>query len=104
MHHSKLSLQAYSTARLNIEVRLISYNNPDSEDCDGGNCESVPIGTCDNIFEFCLRPRGGGSCLLTLTSDVIEDDSIIFTSAEPSELGLSNPLQFPDILTSVSDH
>ena len=97
------SLQTYSTASLNIEVRLISYNNPDSEDCDGGNCEFA-LGTCDNIFEFCLRPRGGGSCLLTLTSDEIEDDSITFTTSELSVLGLNNPLSFPGISTSVSDH
>ena len=84
---------------------LISYNNPDSEDCDGGHCEvsSITGGMCDNIFEFCLRPRGGGACLLTHTSDEISEDTITFTPSELNELGLSNPLLFQDISTVVSD-
>ena len=99
------SLQAYSTARLNVEVMLISYNNSDSEDCDGDPCDgsSDAGGMCGNIFEFCLRPRGGGSCLLTLTSNEISEDRITFTPSELSQLGLSNPLLFPDISTSVRD-
>ena len=97
-------LQACSTATLNVEVMLMSYNNPDSEDCDGDPCDgsSDAGGMCSNIFEFCLLTRGGGSCLLTLTSNEISEDTITFTS-ELSQLGLSNPLPFPDILTSVRD-
>ena len=84
-------------------MRLVSYNNPDSEDCDGGHCEFVPVGNCDNIFEFCLRPRGGGSCLQTIASNEHSEDRITFTPSQLSQLGLSNPLLFPDISTLVRD-
>ena len=99
-------MQANSTATLNIEVMLVSYDNPDSEECIGGHCERFAItgGDCDNIFEFCLRPRGGGSCLQTITSNEISEDTITFTPSQLNELELSNPLQFSSISTSVSDH
>ena len=86
-------------------MRLVSYNNPTSEDCDGGHCEGSFITgrNCDNVFDFCLRPRGGGSCLLNITSNEIDEDTITFTPSQLSQLGLSNPLLFPDILTSVCD-
>ena len=98
------TFQAYSTATLNAEVRLIRYNNPDSEDCDGGHCEPFSVGNCDNIFEFCLRPRGGGSCLQTITSNELDEDTITFTPSQLSQLRLSNPLLFSSISTSVCDH
>ena len=87
-------------------MRLESYNNPTSEECIGGHCEgsSITGGDCDNIFEFCLRPRGGGSCLQTITSNEISEDRITFTPSQLSQLGLSNPLLFSEISTSVSDY
>ena len=103
--YSYYFLQTYSTARLNVEVRLEFYNNPNSQNCDGDLCDdSSDAGEmCDNIFEFCLRPRGGGSCILTLTSNEISEDTIVFTPSQPAQLGLSNPLLFPDISNSVRD-
>ena len=84
-----------------MEVQLISYSNPDSEDCDGGNCEGF-FGTCDNIFDFCLRAQGGFFCLASITTDDIEDDTLTFSTSELSILGISNPIQFNSIETEVS--
>ena len=86
-------------------MRLESYNNPNSEDCEGDHCDgsSIAGGMCENIFEFCLRSRGGGSCLVILTSNEISEDTITFTPSQLSQLGLSNPLLFSDISTSVCD-
>ena len=95
--------QAYSTARLTVQVRLISYSNPSSEDCDGGNCEGA-FGTCDNIFEFCLRDVRGFSCLSVISTADIEDDMFAFGPSELSGLGISNPLEFSDIASIVSSH
>ena len=82
-------------------MQLISYSNPSSEDCNGGNCEGV-VGTCDNIFQFCLRAVGFFSCLSVITTDDIEEDMIFsFGSSELSDLGISNPLQFSNIATTV---
>ena len=97
--YPSFDMQACSTARLTVQVRLISYNNPSNEDCDGGNCEG---GMCNNIFEFCLCAVGGVSCLSVITTNAIEDDMITFGSSELSNLGISNPLQFINIETAVS--
>ena len=100
-----MPLQACSTARQTVQVQLVSYNNPDSEDCDGGNCEGVPGGTCDNIFQFCLRAVGSVTCLSTITTVDIENDSFTFTQSDLNELEISNPLVFTSIqrdLTGVS--
>ena len=81
----------------------MSYNNPTSEDCDGGNCEGVPGGTCDNRFIFCVRERGSSVCLVTVSSnDDIESDSLTFTPSELSDLDLANPVVFNSVPVEVS--
>lgn len=107
MHHCinciplPIILQVYCKAAIIVEVRLNSYSNPFSRDCDGDSCD--PVGDCDNIFEFCLRSAGTSFCLTnTITTDDISEDSISFTPSQLSDLGISNPLSFPDITTSVS--
>jgi hypothetical protein len=92
----------YSSATLTVEVDLISYRNPNSEDCNGGNCDGVYYGTCDNVFHFCLRVVGSQSCLASLGTNYVQDDSMTFSSYDLSRLGISNPLVFSSISTSVS--
>ena len=83
-------------------MQLIRYSNPTSEDCDGGYCDEFP-GPCENIFEFCLRTVGGSSCLSEISTDDIEDDIFTFGPSELDDLGISNPLQFTNIATTVSN-
>ena len=84
-----------------MEVRLHSYSNPLSRECDGDDCDI--IGECDNIFEFCLRAAGSGFCLTnTITTDEISEDTLSFSASQLSDLGISNPLRFSGITTSVS--
>ena len=83
-----------------MEVELIFYLNPTSDDCKGENCDET-FGTCDNVFHFCLRVVGGVSCLASLGTNYVEDDSMTFSSHELSRLGISNPLVFSRISTSV---
>ncbi|CAI8026599.1 hypothetical protein GBAR_LOCUS15270 [Geodia barretti] len=90
----------YSSATLTVEVDLISYSNPTSEDCNGGNCEGVYYGTCDNVFLFCLRVVGSEFCLASLGTNYVQDDSMTFSSYDLSRLGISNPLVFSSISTS----
>ena len=86
-----------------MEVRLHSYSNPQSRDCDGDTCDPDILGAeCDNIFLFCLRAAGSGSCLNMITTDEISEDTLSFSASQLSELGISNPLRFSDITTSVS--
>ena len=63
-----------------------------SEDCNGGNCEGTTSGICDNIFYFCLRAVGNTSCLASVITNDVQDDSITFSSYDLSRLGISNPL------------
>ena len=86
-------------AQVDVEVYLESYSNPDHDDCDGGHCETFD-NVCDNIFEFCLREVGSSSCLATITTEDIPQDEFMFGDDELEVLGISNPLQFPDISTS----
>ena len=95
-----IPLQATASATLNVEVMLHSYSNPTSEDCDGGNCEGL-IGTCDNVFTFCLRTVGGSSCLARITTDELENDDFTFTPTTLDALGISNPLVFSNIAVMV---
>ena len=88
---------------LRVDLDLVSYSNPTSEDCDGGNCEGVLGGTCDNRFSFCVREVGSFLCLVTLTSTSdIEDDSFTFSTAELGDLGLGNPMRFNSVQAAVS--
>ena len=99
--HYSLLLQAYSTAVITVEVRLHSYSNPQSRECDGDDCDI--IGECDNIFEFCLRSAGSGVCLTnTITTNEISEDILSFSVSQLSDLGITNPLRFSGITTSVS--
>ena len=59
-------------------------------------------GTCDNQFDFCVRTVGSSQCLVTLSSDEIEDNSLTFTIDELDDLSISNPLRFTSIATTVS--
>lgn len=98
---STFSLQGVASATLNVEVRLHSYSNPTSEECDGGNCDGF-FGTCDNHFTFCIGRVGSTSCLdLVIAEYGWEDDSITFTPAIVAELGLTNPLVFTGLDASV---
>ena len=54
------------------------------------------------FFIFCLRAVGSVTCLSTITTNDIEDDSFTFTQSVLNELGISNPLQFANILPGVS--
>ena len=84
-----------------MEVRLHSYSNPQSRECDGDDCDDV--GGCDNIFEFCLRAAGSDFCLTDkIITGEISEDTLSFSASQLSELGISNPLRFSDITTSVS--
>ena len=94
-------VQTYSAATLTVEVKLISYRNPTSEDCNGGNCEGTTSGICDNIFYFCVRAVSNTSCLASVITNDVQDDSIAFSSYDLSRLGISNPLRFSSISTTV---
>lgn len=84
-----------------MEVRLHSYSNPNSRECDGDDCDLA--GECDNIFEFCLRAVGSSVCLPNkITTNELSEDTLSFSESELSDLGISNPLRFPGITTSVS--
>ena len=83
-------------------MELFSYDNPSSAECDGDHCEGLLGGTCDNQFDFCVRTVGSSQCLVTLSSDEIEDDSLTFTIDELDDLSISNPLRFTSIATTVS--
>ena len=85
---------------MTVEVQLISYSNPESQDCNGDSCDV--LGECDNEFDFCVRTIGSSQCLVTLSSDEISDDSLTFTNDELNELAISNPLRFSSISTTVS--
>lgn len=55
--HTGCTLQAVTTAKFNVEVRLHSYDNPTHRDCAGDVCDVFalpPFRKCDNIFTFCL--------------------------------------------------
>lgn len=94
----------YSTATLDVEVRLHSYSNPTHEDCSGLPCDID--GSCDNMFEFCVgvnTPQGFRCFSPKRISDVISDDVLTFNESALIELGVSNPLSFYDISTSVSN-
>ena len=96
-------IQNYSLARLDIEVRLDSYSNPSSEDCDSLPCDIVGPRTCDNEFNFCLAQRGTDVCSSNIiTSGILSDDSFTFGALELSQLSISNPLLFSDVSTTVS--
>ena len=64
----------------------------------------MPGLTCDNFFEFCLHAVGRFPCLSEITTDDIEDDEFEFGPSEISVLGISNPLQFSTIVTTVSSY
>ena len=83
-------------------MELFSYDNPSHAECDGDHCEGLLRGTCDNQFDFCVRTVGSSQCLVTLSSDEIEDDSLTFTIDELDDLSISNPLRFTSIATTVS--
>lgn len=106
MNHSTsvplIFLQASTTATLDVEVRLHSYSNPDSEDCLGLSCDFG--GNCDNIFFFCVGALTSQDICLSsvIHSNDIADDSFNFGISELIELGISNPLRFYEISTSVS--
>lgn len=94
------ALQGTASATINVEVFLNSYSNPSSDDCDGGNCDGF-FGTCDNIFAFCVGHVGSTVCLDSVIGGIVEDDSFTFTPARVAALGISNPLVFTDLDTSV---
>ena len=58
-------------------------------------------GTCDNQFDFCVRTVGSSQCLVTLSSDEIEDDSLTFTIDELDDLSISNPLPASSVCMCV---
>ena len=95
--HAYHTLQSPSLATLTVNVLLVSYNNPTSHECDSGSC----FGDCDNEFQFCLRRSGTLSCLATITTDELAEDFISFSASDLSTLGISNPLTFSSISTSV---
>ena len=96
-------IQVGTEATLDLEISLVRYSNPNSEDCDGGNCESSTLGTCDNLFTFCLRTSGTSACSYEISStNDIEDDDFSFTSSVLSQIGLSNPIGFRSIAPTVS--
>ena len=96
-------IQIDTEATLDVEISLVRYRNPNSEDCDGNNCESSLSGTCDNLFTFCLRTTGTSTCSYQISStNDIEDDDFSFTSSILSQIGLSNPLGFRSIAPTVS--
>ena len=89
---------------ITLEVSLVRYSNPTSEDCDGGNCEGL-IGTCDNIFTFCLQETSSSSCEHgRITTSDIESDSFLFSSSSVlRDLGLSsNVITFTGFVPTVS--
>ena len=99
--------QAVASATLNVEVTLVSYSNPTSQDCRDCHCEascqaSTGSGTCDNVFSFCLRNVGSPSCFTTIVTEEIHNDSFLFSTPEIINiLGIANPLTYSGIRTSV---
>ena len=79
---------------------LHTYSNPDSEECDGSNCDGF-FGICDNIFTFCIGHVGSTVCLDSVIVGAVEDDFFTFTPALVAALGISNPLVFTDLDASV---
>ena len=111
LHVNAASGQGFFT----MQVLLETYRNPTSEDCDGCNCEVLnsdinifchpPLGTCDNIFTFCLRIADTSQCTFgsPFTSAIYENDDFSFTSRNVlRQLQISNPLTFSSIPAGVS--
>ena len=92
--------------RIDLQVSLQSYSNPNHLDCGGNHCEgfgSTGLSHCDNRFEFCLRTTTSSSCLSsTQSAGNVEDDSFVFSLAIRSQLGLSDPIVFANIAPPVS--
>ena len=77
---------------VDLEISLVSYSNPDHEDCNGGHCEAPFTHNCDNYFTFQLRTQASASLFSpeTTTNDYGED---MFSFSDAlDELGISNPL------------
>lgn len=99
--------QAMCAVALDVEVRLESYSNPDTKECGGGHCETFPTleGICDHMFSFCVRAVGSEDCLTsTITSQYIQKDRLTFSQDELNTLGISNPLHFSGITSTVNHY
>lgn len=92
---------------INLDVSLGMYVNPTSEDCDGGNCEAVIDGVCDNVFMFCLQEVNSAASPCNhgrISTNDIESDSFSFTATSVlNMLGLSsNIVSFMEVVPTVS--
>ena len=81
---------------LDFSVYLGSYQNIAANG-------SVCTGGCNNSFTFCLQEEFGGCDYGLINSSVIQSDDFIFDSAL-SELNISNPLLFNNIVPSTVRH
>ena len=100
-------MQWSTEASLSLDIELDSYINPTRESSTGMPC-NTSSGICNNEFHFCLQPSSSDtvSCPFgMLVTNTTQNDNFTFGDiAILQELGISNPLNFPDFLPMVSDH
>ncbi len=80
------------TADYQLEVRLVSYSNPDHRLSDGGHCDSTS--DCDNIFSFKIDV-GDGWEQPQETRRYWNNDNITF--GDTLRGGRANPLVFTGV-------
>ncbi len=88
---SQFSVQVV-TADYQLEVRLVSYSNPDHRLSDGSACDATTI--CDNIFFFEIDV-GDGWEQPQETGTYWNNDNIIF--GDTLRGGRANPLVFTGV-------
>ncbi len=82
------------TADYQLEVRLVSYSNPDHRLSDGGRCDG-PSNNCDNVFSFEIDV-GNGWVQPQETGTYWNDDNIIIFG-DTLIGGRANPLVFTGV-------
>ncbi len=80
------------TADYQLEVRLVSYSNPEHRESDGSRCDSSS--RCDNVFSFEIDV-GNGWVQPQETGTYKNNDNIIF--GDTLKGGSVNPLVFTGV-------
>ena len=87
---------------MDLGISLVSYSNPDHEDCNGGHCEAPFSNNCDNYFTFRLRTQASASLLSPEnTTNDYGQDVFSFDESVLDLLGISNPLTYQNLNPTV---
>ena len=89
-----------ANSQFELEILLISYQNPDNLLFTGQCCEiSQCGGICDNAFIFCIRKKGSDRCdIARYTTGLIENDNDDLSFSQDEAIGY-NDMQNPIVIS-----